>query len=70
MDRTLRTDSDIAANSSLFSRSVRLLVSAEAELVMRAETLPYLSDDLEPGERKVYEKMIKAQNRARKAKFK
>lgn len=49
MDRTLRTDTNIEANSSLFNRSVRLLVSAEAELVMRAETLPYLSDDLETG---------------------
>lgn len=49
MEKTLRAATDYQGMQALFNRSVRLLVAAEAELLMRAETRPYLSDDLETG---------------------
>ncbi|MBN9388691.1 MAG: hypothetical protein J0I20_11610 [Chloroflexi bacterium] len=47
MEKVLRSETDY--QGPLFTRPVRLLVAAEAELLMRAETRPYLSDDLETG---------------------
>ncbi len=49
MNKALRSETEQQGGSALFNRPVRLLVSGEAELVMRAETRPYLSDDLETG---------------------
>lgn len=47
MEKVLRSETDY--QGALFNRPVRLFVAAEAELLMRAETRPYLSDDLETG---------------------
>lgn len=49
MEKALPSQTDTRGVQTLFNRPVRLLVSAEAELMMRAETRPYLSDDLETG---------------------